>query len=403
MLTWDEFSLAVSQAYDHLYDMAFLRHHLLTKQLAAEGESMEKAAWRLHRMLLDAIEALNPGTGAPTNSQPWRRYRLLHDHYVEGESPQTVANELGISRRHFYREKGKALVAIAKLWWRKIAEDANSASTYLSGSPPETTKLELLQHEVGRLGYADRGYQLAPIVYRVFHLCQPLAEQRGFAVYARLSDEIPLIRGDEQTLLHTLLGLVDYGARHPGVKGVWIEGSVAEDRVRLLVRFEGAKGSDNVADADQVVALQELAVTQNMSLRRAEDGPDVAFELSIPASPPTIVLVVDDNPDIHDLFRRYLSGHGYHLVAARTVSEALCLIGELKPDVITIDLMMPEQDGLSLLERIRNQPQTENTPVIVCSVLEERELALSLGADCFLSKPVTQEDLLAALRAVSPV
>jgi CheY-like chemotaxis protein len=139
-----------------------------------------------------------------------------------------------------------------------------------------------------------------------------------------------------------------------------------------------------------------------MSLRRVEDGSDVSFELTVFASPPTVVLVIDDNPDIHDLFRRSLSGHGYHLVAARTANEALAVIRDLEPDVITIDLMMPEQDGLSLLERIRNQPQTENTPVIVCSVLEERELALSLGADCFLSKPVTQENLLAALRAVSP-
>jgi CheY-like chemotaxis protein len=402
MLTWDEFSLAVSQAYDHLYDMAFLRHHLLTEQFAAEGESMEKAAWRLHRMLLDAIEALNPGTGAPTNSWPWRRYRLLHGHYVEGESPETVAYELGISRRHFYREKERALAVIAELWWRRSAEDANLAPGSLAGASPEKAKLELLHHEVSRLGSAGGGCQLAPIVYGVFHLCQPLAEQRQLAMCAHLPDDIPLLQVDEQMLLHALLGLVNYGVQYSGMTGLCIKGSVAEDRVRLLVHFEGAKGSDNVADADQVVALQELAATQHMSLRRVEDGSDVSFELTVFASPPTVVLVIDDNPDIHDLFRRYLSGHGYHLVAARTANEALAVIRDLEPDVITIDLMMPEQDGLSLLERIRNQPQTENTPVIVCSVLEERELALSLGADCFLSKPVTQENLLAALRAVSP-
>jgi len=102
------------------------------------------------------------------------------------------------------------------------------------------------------------------------------------------------------------------------------------------------------------------------------------------------------------LLRRYVSGHGYHILAVETAADALPLARELTPEVISIDLMLPGQDGLSLLQTIRSDPDTKDCPVIICSALEERELALSLGADCFLPKPVTQEDFLLALRTVSP-
>jgi CheY-like chemotaxis protein len=112
------------------------------------------------------------------------------------------------------------------------------------------------------------------------------------------------------------------------------------------------------------------------------------------------VLVVDDNEDVLELFQRYLVPHQYRVVTAKAVQEGLDLAIRLQPDTITLDLMMPEQDGWDLLQALLNRPDTRHIPIIVCSVLKQKELALSLGATAFLKKPVTELQLLSALQAL---
>jgi CheY-like chemotaxis protein len=112
---------------------------------------------------------------------------------------------------------------------------------------------------------------------------------------------------------------------------------------------------------------------------------------------PRTLLAVDDNEGLIDLFRRYLSGHGWQVVAAPSASEARRLLAEATPTAIALDVMMPGEDGWDLLTSLKADPATRGIPVIVCSVLRQPELARSLGAAAFLPKPVSQQDLLGAL------
>ena len=111
-------------------------------------------------------------------------------------------------------------------------------------------------------------------------------------------------------------------------------------------------------------------------------------------------MVVDDNEDILELFRGYLSPHHYRVVTAQTGQDALSLARRLRPYAITLDLMMPDQDGWDLLQALLNQPDTQHIPIIICSVLTQKELALSLGATAFLEKPISEDTLLLALEAL---
>src|SRR5579884_246970 len=123
-------------------------------------------------------------------------------------------------------------------------------------------------------------------------------------------------------------------------------------------------------------------------------------QLTLPTAETPVVLVVDDNADVLSLFRRYL-GTLYDVHPATNGEQALRLAGQVHPDVITLDVMMPSQDGWEVLQMLKNDPSTAHIPVVVCSVLRERELALSLGAAEFLAKPVTAEHLRAALQRCS--
>ena len=109
------------------------------------------------------------------------------------------------------------------------------------------------------------------------------------------------------------------------------------------------------------------------------------------------VLVVDDNADTLQLFQRYLAGTRYLFMGTRDPLDALRLAETNRPRVILLDVMLPGMDGWQVLQRLLHAPSTQKTPVIVCSILPEEQLALAMGAARYLRKPVSQTDLLAAL------
>jgi len=114
------------------------------------------------------------------------------------------------------------------------------------------------------------------------------------------------------------------------------------------------------------------------------------------------VLVVDDNPDVGLLLRRYLLVGGYQPIIATTAAEAIALARSHPFYAVTLDLMMDNKDGWDVLQTLANDVRTEHIPVIVCSVLDQKDLALMLGASAFLRKPVMPDALLQALAEVKP-
>jgi CheY-like chemotaxis protein len=109
------------------------------------------------------------------------------------------------------------------------------------------------------------------------------------------------------------------------------------------------------------------------------------------------VLAIEDNHDTLQLWDRYLHGTPFRLIGVQQPDEALAVAQEVEPEIILLDVMMPNVDGWSLLGRLRLHPATSGVPVIVCTVLPQRELALSLGASDFARKPLTRQAFLALL------
>ena len=111
------------------------------------------------------------------------------------------------------------------------------------------------------------------------------------------------------------------------------------------------------------------------------------------------ILIVDDEPQILRFLRAGLPPHGYDCVEAGTAAEALKLFASEKPDVVILDLGLPDQDGFAVIERIRAGGLT---PIVVLSArsdVEGKVRALELGADDFITKPFDMAELLARLKA----
>jgi CheY-like chemotaxis protein len=109
------------------------------------------------------------------------------------------------------------------------------------------------------------------------------------------------------------------------------------------------------------------------------------------------VLVIDDNPDARRLFQRYAENSRFRVIATADCDQAIALAQGAGARAIVLDIMMPAVDGWDVLARLRHHPATQHIPIIVCTILPQRELAGLLGATAFLQKPVSQQAFLEAL------
>ena len=116
----------------------------------------------------------------------------------------------------------------------------------------------------------------------------------------------------------------------------------------------------------------------------------------------TNVLVVDDEPQIRRALRTSLEAHGYEVHTAGTGEEAVVAAAEEAPDLVFLDLGLPDLDGTEVIRRVRSFSEV---PVIVLSVRDrqaDKVAALDAGADDYVTKPFGMEEVLARLRAAAP-
>lgn len=118
------------------------------------------------------------------------------------------------------------------------------------------------------------------------------------------------------------------------------------------------------------------------------------------------VLLVDDDPLIHRLYRPHLERAGYQVVSASSGVEAIELAGREVPQLIVMDIMMPEMDGLSAIREIRRVDALKDIPVIVITANPQYHLSQQesqwAGASCFLTKPFGPASLVAAVQRLLP-
>jgi CheY-like chemotaxis protein len=111
-----------------------------------------------------------------------------------------------------------------------------------------------------------------------------------------------------------------------------------------------------------------------------------------------LILVIDDNPDAIALLERYVTGMPYEIVSVHTADEGFELAQSMEPACIVLDILLPKTDGWKTLQQLRSNPRTQSIPILICSALDNPDLALSLGADDYLRKPPDRIGFIEALR-----
>ncbi len=129
--------------------------------------------------------------------------------------------------------------------------------------------------------------------------------------------------------------------------------------------------------------------------RRQEAAPlKQAIAQSVGPETGTKILCIDDDPDALEILRSYLVPEGYNVSVALSGDEGIKLVKQIKPALITLDIMMPQKDGWQVLRELKRDPQAKDIPVIIHSMIDNKPLAMSLGAVDVMPKPVDSKQLI---------
>jgi len=110
------------------------------------------------------------------------------------------------------------------------------------------------------------------------------------------------------------------------------------------------------------------------------------------------VLVIDDDARVHDMLQRSLAKEGLRVFSAFSGDEGLKMARQLRPDAITLDVMMPGTDGWAVLAALKSDPDLHEIPVIMLTIVDDQNMGYSLGATEYLTKPIDRERLAAVLK-----
>lgn len=403
----DQFASWLRFALRHLYEPSVLQNSPLIKKLGLS--TCDNPTSELRRILCKEIRAMAPDADTPTDSELWRIYEILLYRYVQHNSEVQVADQLGISTRHLRREERKAVEVLAKRLQiqqehEKVLMEAQGGSGMDEGAQRSAT----IESELAWLKHPEMKGLISPttILNSVLQLVRPLAGRYGVQIKVIGSeDELPLCTVHPVALKQLLLNLLTVAIRVSESKHVTVSIRVNGVHFELCISTIGwhpdaEHASENAANIAMAYRLAESCGAQIVTNEGTEG---FITTIIFPAVEQVPVLVIDDNLDTIRLLQRYATGTLYRIYGAQNLLDGLTLVKEVQPRIIVLDVMMPDMDGWEVLEQLRQHPLTCHIPIIVCTILTQRELALSLGAIGFVSKPISRQDFLGALTSCLPL
>ncbi|HVW85823.1 MAG TPA: PAS domain S-box protein [Bryobacteraceae bacterium] len=287
--------------------------------------------------------------------------------------------------------------------------------------------LDLSKIEAGRMELRPETFDARQALVEAIAGIRPVADAKKIVVDNRIADAVPVLadrvrfREIATNLLSNAVKFTPEGGR------VWIEqcvdgdmscfsicdtgvGIAPEDHLAIFDKFRQVGSTTRGVREGTGLGLaivKRLVEMQGGSIRVVSAlGQGSQFTFTMPSGfrkpNPPLVLIIEDEPSGRELLSNYLHPHGVRTEWASTGLEGIEKARQLRPDAITLDLLMPGRTGWQTLRELRRSPETCDVPVFVISVLDEDKVALEMGAAGYLRKPLKRESLLRALREHIP-
>jgi signal transduction histidine kinase/DNA-binding response OmpR family regulator len=308
--------------------------------------------------------------------------------------------------------------------------------------------LDLSKIEAGKMDIHIESFAIGPLVNDVVQTIATMATKNGNQVVVDCAADLGTMRADQTRIRQALLnlasnankftekGTVTIGARRAMEGGrEWVTMAVTDTGIGLTPAQMGKLFQEFVqADASTTRKYGGTGLGLAISRRfcqmmggditvTSESGKGSTFTIRLPAEVGAVhpaaavkdalsarpsaaasgaptVLVVDDDQTVREVIERQLTREGFAVVTASGGREGLCLARELHPAAITLDVMMPDLDGWTVLAAIKGDPELADIPVILVSIVDEKSRGYALGATDYMVKPVDRERLSGMLRNI---
>jgi signal transduction histidine kinase/CheY-like chemotaxis protein len=312
--------------------------------------------------------------------------------------------------------------------------------------------LDLSKIEAGRMELQLESFPLAPLIKEVAKTIEPMATKNGNRIVIDPGPELGTIQADQIRVRQALLNLASNASKFTDKGTVtiaaqpqrnegrdWITIAVTDTGIgmteqqlgRLFQEFSQAdasttrkyggtglglvisrrfcqmmggditvesqqgKGSTFTIHLPRIVQTGESPVTE----AHGKKHPKLVHPIAGDAEEP-LILVVDDDATTRELVERHLERSGFAVVTAGGGQEGLRLVRELRPAAVTLDIMMPDLDGWTVLAAIKGDPTLASTPVVLMSMVDQKNRGYALGAADYLVKPVDRTKLVETLASI---
>ncbi len=297
--------------------------------------------------------------------------------------------------------------------------------------------LDLSKIDAGKMELQLEPINLSDIVNSVISSTSGLVKEKSIELIQKIPATLPRLMMDETRISQVLINLISNAVKFTEKGSITVEAKITENpfgkkEVLVTVTDTGI----GIAPADQVKLFQRFSQVDDSPTRKtggtglglsisrsliemhggqiglmsSEVGKGSVFYFTLPLPEvkrpvdqdqlkhgENVILAIDDDAEVIELYERFLEPNGYKVVPLTDPDMAVAKAIELKPFAITLDIMMPQKDGWQLINELKENEQTRNIPILVCSILEEEEKGFSMGASDYLVKPFAADDLANAI------
>jgi signal transduction histidine kinase/CheY-like chemotaxis protein len=306
--------------------------------------------------------------------------------------------------------------------------------------------LDLSKIEAGKMDLYLENFEIIPMIKEVIATVKPLIEKNANTLQLHYADGLGQMRSDVTKLRQMLFNLLSNASkftergtitlrvdRESANGSGWVSFSVSDTGIGMTAEqtsklFQAFTQADTSTTRKYGGTGLGLAISQKFCHLMGGEitiesaiGQGSTFKVRLPAEvmepkaaqvpftepaaaglqategAPT-VLVIDDDPTVHDLMNRFLSKEGLRMVAATSGEEGIRLARETHPAVITLDVLMPSMDGWAVLTALKSDPDLVDIPVIMLTIMDEKHMGYALGAADYLTKPIDWDRLVAILQ-----
>ena len=371
----------------------------------------------------------------------------------EAEAATLAKSQFLANMSHELRTPLNAIIGVSEM----LHEDADAAGDERLADPLQRIVragrellylindiLDISKIEAGKLDLLLERFEIASVIEESVATARSVADRNRNRVEIAYGDDLGTMVADQARVRQVILNLLSNACKftHEGVVTIdggretvggreWLLLSISDTGIgmsaaqmsKLFQEFSQADPSTTRKYGGTGLGLaisrrlcnhmggdisveSELGVGSTFTMRLpiqaepADDGPDTRSAHTATAehaSGSDTVLVIDDDPTVREMMQRYLAREGFRVVTAADGEEGLRVASEIKPSVITLDVVMPEKDGWDVLRSLKAERELADIPVVMLTIVDERNKGYALGASDYVVKPVKRDQLVSIL------